>query len=239
MIAAQLRPHILDGSFEELPTQDVLMKQFGVSYPSVREALRILETEGLVTVRRGLAGGATVHRPSNTTAAYAMSLLLESERVHLSDVALAISMIEPLCAALCAESPDRAGIADLLDEANNLAAARIEDGAEFTRLSRRFHDRLISECGNRTLILLAGVLEALWSSHEQEWAERATAGGSYPLAKLREEVLKAHRRVAATIRDGKVEEARRLATRHLSESQRFVLDAGQDRTVKSSALRSG
>src|SRR5581483_8110216 len=125
LIAAELRPRILDGSFDELPTQDALMKRCGVSYLSVREALRIMETESLITVRSGLAGGATVHRPSSATVAYSLSLLLESERVRLSDLALAISTVEPACASLCAEARNHARIADLLEEENQLAAAHL------------------------------------------------------------------------------------------------------------------
>ena len=54
-VAGELRARILadDGPpGYRLPTQDQLVSEFGVSYPSVREAIRILETEGLVTVRR-------------------------------------------------------------------------------------------------------------------------------------------------------------------------------------------
>jgi GntR family transcriptional regulator, transcriptional repressor for pyruvate dehydrogenase complex len=44
-VAAELRQRILVGvGFDRLPTQDQLVREFGVSYPSVREALRILET---------------------------------------------------------------------------------------------------------------------------------------------------------------------------------------------------
>jgi DNA-binding FadR family transcriptional regulator len=64
-VAAELRARILGqgGEDYQLPTQDQLMAEFGVSHPSIREAIRILETEGLVTVRRGKVGGAQVHRP--------------------------------------------------------------------------------------------------------------------------------------------------------------------------------
>ena len=64
-VAGELRDRILAGA-DRLPTQDQLVTEFGVSYPSVREALRILETEGLVTVRRGSVGGAEVHRPDES-----------------------------------------------------------------------------------------------------------------------------------------------------------------------------
>lgn len=71
LVAAALRDRILAGGIGDgstLPKQDELVAEFGVSYPSVREALRILETEGFITVRRGNRGGATVHAPDIGTA---------------------------------------------------------------------------------------------------------------------------------------------------------------------------
>ena len=87
-VAADLRERILAvRSSIALPTQDQLVREFGVSYPSVREALRILETEGLVTVRRGSIGGAEVHRPDQSSAAYHLGLVLQGAGVTLGDLA--------------------------------------------------------------------------------------------------------------------------------------------------------
>src|SRR5215471_21606371 len=110
-VAAELRTRILAGDGPgdyRLPTQDQLVQDFGVSYPSIREALRILETEGLVTVRRGNVGGAEVHRPDESSAAYHLGLALQGARVTLGDLAAGLRMLEPLCAAECATRPDRA-----------------------------------------------------------------------------------------------------------------------------------
>lgn len=71
IVASELRDRILSGSLGEegrLPKQDELIAEFGVSPPSVREAMRILETEGLITVLRGNVGGA-VARPAPHPAA--------------------------------------------------------------------------------------------------------------------------------------------------------------------------
>src|ERR1700739_234526 len=61
MLAAHLRRQIVLGELKEgdqLPSESVLMEQFGVSRPTLREAFRILEAEGAITVRRGGRGGA-------------------------------------------------------------------------------------------------------------------------------------------------------------------------------------
>ena len=61
LIASELREQILNGVHTNglLPKQDDLVAMFGVSAPPLREALRILEGEGLITVRRGKVGGAS------------------------------------------------------------------------------------------------------------------------------------------------------------------------------------
>src|ERR1700755_1275124 len=73
MVAALLRERILSGALRDgdpLPRQEDLLKEFGISKPSLREALRILEAEGLITVRRGNRGGALVHVPEAGHAAH-------------------------------------------------------------------------------------------------------------------------------------------------------------------------
>ena len=65
-IADELRALIVSGELSEgdsLGHEPDLVERFGVSRPSLREALRILETEGLVTVVRGVHGGVVVHAP--------------------------------------------------------------------------------------------------------------------------------------------------------------------------------
>jgi DNA-binding transcriptional MocR family regulator len=88
MVADVLRVRIVDGELADgdlLPRQEDLVEEFGVSLPSLREAMRILETEGLISVRRGNIGGAVVHRPTPQAAAYMLGLVLQSHRVVLGD----------------------------------------------------------------------------------------------------------------------------------------------------------
>ncbi|HWS44644.1 MAG TPA: GntR family transcriptional regulator, partial [Acidimicrobiia bacterium] len=66
LIADELRALIVSGDLSEgemLGHEPDLVERFGVSRPSLREALRILEAEGLVTVVRGVHGGVVVHEP--------------------------------------------------------------------------------------------------------------------------------------------------------------------------------
>jgi DNA-binding FadR family transcriptional regulator len=47
-----------------LPSEVQLMRRFAISRPTYREALRILESEGLIRVSRGMRGGARVLAPT-------------------------------------------------------------------------------------------------------------------------------------------------------------------------------
>jgi DNA-binding FadR family transcriptional regulator len=67
LVATEIRNAILAGSLrpgDRLPPENALMSTFGVSRPSLREALRLLEAEELLDIRRGAQGGAVVRRPS-------------------------------------------------------------------------------------------------------------------------------------------------------------------------------
>src|ERR1700745_2107472 len=110
LIAGVLRDRILSGELRDgdmLPKQEQLLEEFRVSKPSIREALRILETEKLITVKRGNVGGAVVHHPRSQKSAYMLPLVLESRGVTIGDVATAREKLEPVCASLCARRPDR------------------------------------------------------------------------------------------------------------------------------------
>ena len=97
-MAAQLRRQIVLGELKEgdqLPPESVLMEEFGVSRPTLREAFRILEAEGAITVRRGVRGGARVQVPDITVAARQIGLLLQYRGALLSDVYEVRAVLEP------------------------------------------------------------------------------------------------------------------------------------------------
>jgi GntR family transcriptional repressor for pyruvate dehydrogenase complex len=234
-VAAELRERILsgaDGSSDQLSTQDQLAREFGVSYPSIREALRILETEGLVTVRRGSVGGAQVHRPDESSAAYHLGLALQGARVTLGDLAAGLQLLEPLCAAECARRPDRLSVVvPLLNNNLDLAAELVGDGVAFTDAARAFHDLVVECTPNATTRHVVSSLVALWSAQERTWAQALAQRGEYPSKAAAKKALRTHRRLVDEIAAGRAAEAEKLARVHLAATQAVMLARFDDGVV--------
>lgn len=228
-VADQLRRRILLGELADgsiLPKEDELLLEFPVSKPSLREAMRILEAEGLLRVRRGKLGGAVVRRPNAANVAYTIGLVLGSQEVGLSDVGSALRQVEPACAALCAERADRKdAVVPELRQLHAESVASVDDLQRATSASRRYHEALVSLCGNQTMIMLAGALEMLWSAHEQAWSARVRDHGIVPVAE-RLVVLEDHLRVIDAIDEGDARRARDLAAAHLADAQHYPGSSG-------------
>lgn len=239
-IAAELRGRILAGGAdaERLPTQDQLVEDFGVSHPSVREALRILETEGLVTVRRGNVGGAEVHHPDESSAAYHLGLALQGRRTTLQDLAAGLQLMEPVCAAECARRADRhAELVPALRANLERSTELVGAGAEFTLVARAFHDLLVAYTPNTTVRVVVGTLVALWSAQEAAWAAAVERSGDYPPATDAAEVLRTHQRLLDEITAGRGPEAERVARAHLVATQAVILDRFDEVIVDAASTR--
>jgi DNA-binding FadR family transcriptional regulator len=239
VIAEELRRRILTGDLADgdiLPRQEDLIRQFGVSPPPVREALRLLEAEGLVRVRRGKAGGAVVRRPRAQNAAYMLDLVLQSRGVPADDVYLAIRLLEPVCAELCAMRSDRTEtVLPRLTTVHEEARNSIEDVGAFTRASRRFHEELVACCGNETIILLLGALESTWSARAVAWSERSVQANRSPDLAFRQRGFEDHELLLQLIARGDAELVNRVAREHLATSPIYTTDEG-DGGIQSAAL---
>lgn len=226
MVAATLRSRIVDGDIPDgglLPPLEKLVQEFQVSPPSVREALRILENERLITVRRGNVGGAVVHRPRAEAVAYMLGLVLQSQRTGTADLRAALGGLQPLCAGLCASRRDRKRlVVPKLRATCDGMAASIDDVPAFERWSRQFHGDLIQQCGNETLVLVVGSLEELWSAQSEAWSYRVAVADESPDPELRKQGLLAHELITAAIDGGDVGRAEQLVRDHMSDPQIFT-----------------
>jgi GntR family transcriptional regulator, transcriptional repressor for pyruvate dehydrogenase complex len=222
-IAADLRARILAGEFNGsfLPSQHELVAQHGAGLVSVREAMRILEAEGLITIRRGNMGGAEVHAPDLDSAAFSLGLALQTKGATVDELGEALLQFEPVCIRLCAASDGRADIAEQLETINDDTLAAIDDGLAFAEHSRRFHAAVVSLCGNKVISHVIQSIEGLWALQVNEWARHEIPDDGTPDS--RRQVISAHRRIVLRIASGDGEGAERAARIHLEAVERGVL----------------
>ena len=236
MVADDLRQRIINGDLADgmsLPRQEDLVKEFGISLPSLREALRILEAEGLLTVRRGNAG-AMVHRPTADASAFMFGTVLRSHNVALGDLSAAMRLVESACAGLCAHRSNRRQIANRLLKLNEEAAELLGDDARFIPMVTEFHDRLARSCGVETLYQVTRVLEKLWVDYASYfWTREHRDVGTYPAPQSYQKILESHKDVAEAIHRGDRAAAELVWQLHIDDAHRELLGESSNALLSS------
>lgn len=242
IVASKLRDDILSGRLKEgdlLPSQQSLFGEFGVSPPAVREAIHLLETDGLISVRRGNVGGAVVHRPTAERTAHMISMVLQARAATPVDVSEALMHLEPICAGMCAARKDRmTDVVPYLQNEINTQTEQCDDVSRYVPNARRFHETLVSRCGNESMILLIGSLELIWSAHESSvWSDSSDESEPAPMIdKTRRAALRDHQRLLDAIREGNATKAVRLAQDHLAAARRNTLAFGTDKPIEAKLM---
>src|ERR1700722_9366531 len=89
LVAEELRREIVAGRLkpgDKLHPENVLQSEFAISRPTLREALRLLESESLITITRGKHGGARVTPVDLRAVASQVGMFLQLEGTTLQDV---------------------------------------------------------------------------------------------------------------------------------------------------------
>jgi DNA-binding FadR family transcriptional regulator len=224
LVARDLRGKIVRGELKDgdtLPSEGELVARYSVSRPTLREALRILESEALLTVTRGSRGGPKVHLPDPRLAARHFGLVLQSRGTTLADIYGARLLIEPSCVHLVATTSRRTAPAvlnELIEEQRTALAAKDEVG--HAKSSARFHRKLIDLTGNRPLILLMSMLTHIYESHISTAALAANVQRFDSASRQRG--LKAHEKLVALIEAGDGEAAETFWRKHLEGIDKLI-----------------
>jgi DNA-binding GntR family transcriptional regulator len=190
VVATEIRRMILDGTLQpgERLIEDRLAEQLGVSRNPVREAIRILESEGFLDVaaRRGSS----------------VATLSAKQASDLFDVRLAL---EPLGARLAARNPSSAGIARVREILGRVQSHPEEFGPdELSDLHTELHSIIFEMTGNAYLIALA-----LPMVKRGQWLLRQSAPLGSP------EAWAEHHQLISAIEDGDEDLAESQARHHV------------------------
>lgn len=166
-MASRIRKSIVRGELkpgDNLPLEAQLISDFEVSRATVREAMRILEFEGLITLSRGMRGGARVNEVSADVLARITGTLLQSRGATIGEVYQARMLIEPPAARLSAElRPLQA--AQALRQQLAVEYAMVDDYAKLSLALADFHRVLLEQCGNVTLAVVGQALHGVVQTH--------------------------------------------------------------------------
>ncbi|MCZ4653362.1 GntR family transcriptional regulator [Gordonia amicalis] len=226
LVARTLRRMIVDGQLNEgdfLPHEADLMAHFQVSRPTLREAVRVLESERLVEVRRGSRTGARIRIPGPEIVARPAGLLLELSGTSLAEVMRAREAIEPAAAEMLADT----GNAEAFDELQSIIDNELKDAYENGTMAQAtawFHRRMIELSGNSAMAMIAGMLN--------EIAERHIAStihdGPTPRSQYTK-LIRLYQKLVDLVRAGDGAEAAAHWQRHMKNSNQALL-AGHENT---------
>lgn len=224
LAADRIRRQIVRGQLQpgdNLPPEAKLLEQFGISRPTLREALRVLESEQLISVHRGARGGARVRTPDPSSAARSAGVLLQIRGVALDDVLQAELILECGAIRLLASDGGAAdGVARLRAWLEDEGSA-LDDLDRFSACAAGFHHELIDAAGNESLVLLGSMVREIVEQHTHVVAARQPRASAHR-ASWRTKTHDVHRQLVELIESGDAEASEALWRRHAAVSHRAM-----------------
>lgn len=222
-VADQLRNQIVAGELSpgtRLPSESALSRMFGASRSTIREALRVLTSQDLITTTRGVTGGSFVSSPDTASIAENLSgslgLLVNSSNMDVAYLLEARLILEPVAARLAAERADT----DALTRLEKLTASTHEMAP--TRgfvVHWDFHAGLVTATGNPLLeVMCQPINQLLRGRAHRDSIER----------EVWDKVDREHAAIYRAVARGNAAEAERLTRAHLHALRPLYEQMGED-----------
>jgi DNA-binding FadR family transcriptional regulator len=211
------------GAGTRLGSERDLIRSSGLSRPTVREAIRVLERDGLVSVKPGPGGGVIVRGLDHLQATRALGHLLEYEGTPPHDFLEAREEIESMCARLAARHGTGEDVAALAQTCDDLRASDTVDSAFIAEVNLRFHLGVAHAAHNHVLLRITQSLIdlVLLSAVRVEYTPE-----------VKRALIHAHERIVAAIRDHDPAAADRRMRRHMAGFEEHVKRTGQMERLK-------
>ena len=156
VLAERLRNLIVEGHFSPgdlLPTERDLVVEAGLSRTSVRDALRVLESEGLISTKAGRTGGSMVTLPGRASVARSVELFVRTHGIRLDSLLECRVAVEPTLARLAAIKRTEAQLAEMT-EIHRQFVASVDDVVDYKRINLDWHLAIARASGNEPLTAL-------------------------------------------------------------------------------------
>lgn len=193
------------GPGDRLPLEAEMLVRYRVSRSSLREALRLLEVQGLIAIRPGPGSGTVVGRVLPGNLARTLTLYLHMQGTTYEELLDAWKASEPILARLAAQNPDRARVRELLSPF--LAETHGEAHDKWKPVEGiDFHERVAKLAGNPVLNLVFSSIGHIAGEYVMTTIDRG---------ELEDELVHDHSALAEAIISGKADKAERLMAEHI------------------------
>jgi DNA-binding FadR family transcriptional regulator len=219
-VVKQVQEAIFSGELgpgDRLPPERELAEQFGLSRMSVRDALRTLESSGLLEIRVGSNGGAFVREPNFDPFRETLSSMLRTKKASILELVETRKIIETAIVELAAQ---RATQDDLraMREAIEAATRGLESGdLNYGPHSVKFHSALAQGAKNHVLTLTVASFRSFFAD---------VLGKFLPTEDMAKRAIEDHWRLYKAIESQNAEAARRLMSEHLAYFESKVKTLG-------------
>lgn len=132
---------------DRLPPERVMLEKYDVGRGTLRESLRFLELQGVITLKPGPGGGPVVVQPDALSLATSLTLLLQFANAPFRTIAEARLGLEPMMSQLAAERMTADSLADLKDSVDTMYD-NLGNETIFLEENKRFHDVIAHGSGN-------------------------------------------------------------------------------------------
>jgi DNA-binding FadR family transcriptional regulator len=228
IVARQIVAQILGDGLGEgtrLPTERAMLEEYRVGRSTLREALRLLESRGIINIRTGRDGGPVVRRPRPSDLGEAMTLILQFEGIAFSEVFAARQALEPILAGMAAKNADEF-LLRALRECVDRMASFLDQSVVFHSENLRFHEFIACAAGSPVLELLSSAVE---------WVADGIAFGAVDAGfsqAQRQVALNWHERINEAIASGDATVAEAMMEGHLQDSREAWLSRYNDVTQR-------
>ncbi len=204
---------------DRLPSETELIRRFAMAKGTIREAIRILEAQGLVKSRTGPGGGVFIHQVSDERAAALLGNYFYFQQLTIDDIYQIRATLEPELAASLAGRLSATQLASLEEVMTAYVepASSPEEEREQHVASLRFHALLAEMSDNPLLRFLIRFTASMLS--DITVARRLYAR---PNRELWASGLAYQSRLLAALRDGDGAGARQILTEHMHNARRLM-----------------
>jgi len=189
MIVRQVRDQNLDPG-TPLPSEVQMASSYNAGRSSIREALRILEVQGLITIKTGPGGGPSIIEPTTADTGKMLSLHMNMRGCTFGELGKARLEIDPILAFHAAQNASPTSIERMRDVVEMARLVSSSNNAEWARIASMFNSVIAAASGNSVLALVSGTLRAIY-------AERITSL-TYT-AKMRDDAISRYRAIIDAI----------------------------------------